>query len=230
MNIHEYQAKEILRQFGVPVPKGVVIFNPSEISEKIKKLNSTNIVVKAQIHAGGRGKAGGIKLTKNLNDLLKEAKSMFGKTLVTHQTGPKGTEIKTLYLEEACKISKEFYLSCLIDRSSAKITFISSSEGGTDIEAVARKKPEKIITVKLNFSDSVSETNVKKILKPFTLNPKIINQAHDIIQSIYKILIEKDANLIEINPLILTNENNLLCLDAKINFDDNALYLSLIHI
>ena len=224
MNIHEYQAKEVLEKFGVPVPKGVVIFNPDEIKHKFQKLNLNKVVVKAQIHAGGRGKAGGIKIVKNLVELEKEAKNMFGKTLITHQTGPKGTKIKKLYLEEICDISQEFYLSCLIDRSSSKIAFISSSEGGTDIEDVAKNNPEKIFTLKINLSKSVSEVNIAKILKPFKLSHKTKKQASTIIQSIYKILIEKDANLIEINPLILTKDENLLCLDAKINFDDNALY------
>ncbi len=224
MNIHEYQAKEILAKFGVSVPNGVVIFNPSEIKQKIKKLNSSKIVVKAQIHAGGRGKAGGIKIVKDFEELEKEARSMFGKTLVTHQTGPKGTKIKKLYLEETCDISHEFYLSCLVDRSSSKIAFISSSEGGTDIEEVAKNNPEKIFTLKINLNNLINDKDVEKIIKPFKLPEKIKKQASKIIKTIYKILTEKDANLIEINPLILTKDQNLLCLDAKINFDDNALY------
>ena len=224
MNIHEYQAKEILRKFGIPTPNGVAIFDPKEIKEKIKKLNSTNIVVKAQIHAGGRGKAGGIKVVKNFNNLINEANEMFGKTLITHQTGAKGKKVQRLYLEEVCDISREFYLSCLVDRLSSKIAFISSAEGGMDIEKIAKENPEKIVTVKLNFSKSVSEKDIKKITKPFLLSIKPQKQASDLIQSIYRVLIEKDANLIEINPLILTKEENLLCLDAKINFDDNALY------
>ena len=224
MNIHEYQAKEILAKFGVSVPNGVVIFNLSEIKQKIRKLNSSKIVVKAQIHAGGRGKAGGIKIVKGLEELEKEAKNMFGKTLVTHQTGPKGTKIKKLYLEETCDILHEFYLSCLVDRSSSKIAFISSSEGGTDIEEVAKNNPEKIFTLKINLNKLIKDKDVEKIIKPFKLPEKVKKQASKIIKTIYKILTEKDANLIEINPLILTKDQNLLCLDAKINFDDNALY------
>ena len=224
MNIHEHQAKEILKKYGAPVPNGVVIYDLTEINDKIKKLNSNNIVVKAQIHSGGRGKAGGIKLTKNFNELTAEAKNMIGKTLVTTQTGLTGTKVKRLYLEEACTIEKEFYLSCLIDRSSSKIAFISSAEGGVDIEEVAKHNPKKIITVKLSLSKSVNKDDIKKILQPFILPEKSKKQAFQIIQSIYKILIEKDANLIEINPLILTTDDGLLCLDAKINFDDNALY------
>jgi len=224
MNIHEHQAKEILKKYGAQVPNGVVILDPTELSKKIKKLNSTNIVVKAQIHAGGRGKAGGIKLTKNFDELTKEVKKMYGKILITHQTGSIGTKVKRLYLEEACDIREEFYLSCLIDRSSGKIAFISSAEGGTDIEEVAKNNPDKISTVKLNFTESINEKDIKKILQPFNLQEKLKKKAYELIQSIYKILIQKDATLIEINPLILTKDENLLCLDAKINFDDNALY------
>ena len=157
-------------------------------------------------------------------NLKKEAKSLFGKKLVTHQTEPEGREVKRLYLEEICDIAKEFYLSCLIDRSSSKIAFISSTEGGVDIESVAKNNPEKIVTTKLNLSKAVSEKDIKKIIEPFGLPEKLKMQAFHLIQSIYKVLIEKDANLIEINPLILTRDNSLLCLDAKINFDDNALY------
>ena len=224
MNIHEYQAKEILRQFGVAIPNGVVILNLEDLRKKIKNLNSKTLVLKAQIHAGGRGKAGGIKLTKNINDLTKEAQEMFGKVLVTHQTGATGREVKKLYIEETCDIKKEFYLSCLVDRSSSKIAFISSAEGGVDIEQVAKKNPQKIVTVKINLSKSVSEEDVKKIIKPFSLSNKSKKQAHNLINSIYKVLIEKDASLIEINPLVLNKNEDLLCLDAKINFDDNALY------
>ena len=224
MNIHEYQAKQLLKKFGVPVPEGVAIFEVKELKNKIKKLRSNNFVLKAQIHAGGRGKAGGIKLVNNFENLIKETKKMFGKTLVTNQTGPAGRKVKRLYIEETCNIEKEFYLSCLVDRSSSKIAFISSSEGGMDIEDVAKKNPKKIITVKMNLSNLVGEDDLKKIIQPFALKEKIKKQAFQIIQSIYKVLIEKDASLIEINPLILTKDDNLLCLDAKINFDDNALY------
>ena len=224
MNIHEYQAKEILRQFGVAIPNGVVILNLEDLRKKIKNLNSKTLVLKAQIHAGGRGKAGGIKLTKNINDLTKEAQEMFGKVLVTHQTGATGREVKKLYIEETCDIKKEFYLSCLVDRSSSKIAFISSAEGGVDIEQVAKKNPQKIVTVKINLSKSVSEEDIKKIIQPFSLSNKSKKQAHNLINSIYKVLIEKDASLIEINPLVLNKNEDLLCLDAKINFDDNALY------
>ena len=224
MNIHEHQAKEIFKKFGINVPNGIVVFSLEEIDQKFKILKTNKIVLKAQIHAGGRGKAGGIKIVNNINELKKQAKSLFGKKLVTHQTGPQGKEVKRLYLEETCDIAKEFYLSCLIDRSSSKIAFISSTEGGVDIENVAKNNPDKIITVKLNLSASVNEEDIKKIIQPFGLSEKSKKQAFHLIQSIYKVLIEKDANLIEVNPLILTKGEELLCLDAKISFDDNATY------
>ena len=224
MNIHEHQAKEIFKKFGIPVLNGVVIFDTKEIKNKIKKLKSTNLMVKAQIHAGGRGKAGGIKMVKDFEQLRKETEKMIGKILITHQTGKSGRKVKRLYIEETCDIAKEFYLSCLVDRTSSKIAFISSAEGGMDIEQVAKKNPKKIITVKLNISKLVNKEDVKKIISPFGLSVKLEKKAFNLIQSIYKLLIEKDANLIEINPLILTRGNDLLCLDAKINFDDNALY------
>ena len=224
MNIHEHQAKEILKKYNIKVPNGTVIFSVAEIKKNFEKLKTNKIVLKAQIHAGGRGKAGGIKIVKNIEELTKQAQNLLNKRLVTHQTGPEGKEVKRLYIEETCEIKKEFYLSCLVDRSSSKIAFISSAEGGVDIEEVAKNNPEKIITVKMNLLKSVSEENIKKIIKPFALHEKLQKEAFNLIQSIYKVLIEKDANLIEINPLILTKNENLLCLDAKINFDDNALY------
>jgi len=224
MNIHEYQAKSILREYGIKVPFGEPVFNLKEIEKKYQNLKTKKIALKAQIHAGGRGKAGGIKIVNNIEDLKKNAKILFGKKLITHQTGPGGKEVKRLYLEETCNILKEFYLSCVVDRSSSCIAFISSPEGGIDIEEVAKKNPERIITVKMKLSSSVSEENIIKILKPFAFNSKLKEKASNLIQKIYKIFIEKDINLIEINPLVLTKENDLLCLDAKISFDDNALY------
>ena len=224
MNIHEYQAKEILRKFGARTPNGVVIFSLNEIDEKFKKLKTKKIVLKAQIHAGGRGKAGGIKIVNDINELKKEAKNLFGKKLITPQTGPDGKIVKRLYIEETSNIKKEFYLSCLIDRSSSKIAFISSSEGGMDIEKISKDNPEKIVTVKVGLSKSIKENEIKKIIKPFDLSEKLEHKASDLLKSIYSLLVEKDASLIEINPLVLTKSEDLLCLDAKINFDDNALY------
>ena len=164
MNIHEYQAKEILKKFGIPVLNGVVIFDIKEIESKIKKLKSTNLIIKAQIHAGGRGKAGGIKMVKDFEELKKEAEKMLAKVLITHQTGKSGSKVRRLYIEETCDIEKEFYLSCLVDRTSSKIAFISSAEGGMDIEQVAKNNPEKIVTTKLNLSKAVSEKEIKKII------------------------------------------------------------------
>ena len=224
MNIHEYQAKEILKEFGAPVSKGVIIFSLDEIDEKIKNLKSTEFVLKAQIHAGGRGKGGGIKLVKNIEELKDEAKKMFGMNLVTPQTGPEGKEVKRLYIEEASDISKEFYLSCLVDRASSKIAFISSTEGGIDIEKVASETPEKIITNKIDFKSNVEFEEIEKIIKPFNFNSDQKLTAQKLIKALYKTLIEKDATLIEINPLIITKDERIVCLDAKMNFDDNALF------
>ena len=225
MNIHEHQAKEILKSFGVPVSNGIVIFSPDDIKDKISQLQSKEFVLKAQIHAGGRGKAGGVKLIKNISDLETEAKKMMGKILVTHQTGPEGKEVKRLYIEEASDISKEYYLSCLVDRESSKIAFISSTEGGMDIEKVAAENPEKIITNKIELKDEgPSDKEIENIISIFRFNKKQSVIANRLIKSLYKILIEKDANLIEINPLILTKDDQIVCLDAKMNFDDNAIF------
>ena len=225
MNIHEHQAKKILRDFGAPVSNGVVILSLGDIKNEIKKLKSKEFVLKAQIHAGGRGKAGGVKLIKNIEDLEKEAKKMMGKTLITHQTGPEGKEVKRLYIEEASDISKEFYLSCLIDRESSKIAFISSTEGGMDIEKVASETPEKIVTNKIDLkSDEPSKDEIEKIIEIFHLDEKQKISASKLIISLYKIITEKDANLVEINPLIISKSKELICLDAKMNFDDNAMY------
>ena len=225
MNIHEHQAKEILKEYGAPVSNGVVIYSLDEIKQKIKKLKSKEYVLKAQIHAGGRGKAGGVKLVKSYSELEQEAKKMMGKILVTHQTGPEGKKVKRLYIEEASEISKELYLSCLVDRASSKIAFISSTEGGMDIEKVALETPNKIITNKIDFKDEGPDiSEIEKIISIFNLSSHHADTARNLIKSLYKILIQKDANLIEINPLIITKDNKILCLDAKMNFDDNAIF------
>ena len=224
MNIHEYQAKELLKKFGVPIPKGVVAFSVEEALEKAKLLKINKYVLKAQIHAGGRGKAGGIKILDNLDDLKKESSNLFGKFLKTHQTGPKGKEIKRLYIEEATEIDKEFYLSCLVDRASSKIAFISSAQGGMDIEEVALKNPNNVITYKLDYKDKISDEEAEKVISIFNLKNSTKNQTRKIVQSIYQAFIKTDASLIEINPLVITKKGNVLCLDAKINFDDNGLY------
>ena len=224
MNIHEHQAKQLLKKFGVIVPNGEACFSVQEVLEKAKKLNLNKYVLKAQIHAGGRGKAGGVKILDNLADLEKTAKDLLGKKLVTHQTGPNGKEVKRLYLEEPSNIKKEFYLSCLIDRASSKIAFISSDQGGMDIEEVAKKDPSKISTIKINFSEDIKDEDCKKIVQNFNLDDDANLKCIKIIKSIYKTFISTDASLIEINPLILTKENNIVCLDAKISFDDNAIF------
>ncbi len=225
MNIHEHQAKEILREYGAPVSNGVVILSLNEIKQKISKLKTEKFVLKAQIHAGGRGKAGGVKLVKNFEELNKEAKKMMGKKLVTHQTGPEGKEVKRLYIEEASEISNEFYLSCLVDRETSKVAFISSTEGGMDIEKVASENPEKIITRKIDFKkEGPNEKEVESIISVFKLSEKQKETASKLIKSLYDIIIEKDASLIEINPLIITKSDQLICLDAKMNFDDNAIF------
>jgi len=224
MNIHEHQAKEILKEFGAPVSKGVVIISLDEIDRKIKELNSKEFVVKAQIHAGGRGKGGGVKLVKSIEELKIEAKKMLGMNLITHQTGSKGRTVRKIYIEEASDISKELYLSCLVDRASSKIAFISSTEGGMDIEKVASQNPEKIITNKIDFKSDLEVDEIEKIVKPFNLNDAQKLSVRKLIKALYKILIEKDATLIEINPLIITKDERVVCLDAKMNFDDNSLF------
>ena len=223
MNIHEHQAKEILRDFGAPVSNGVVILKPKELNEKIKILKSKQVVLKAQIHAGGRGKAGGVKLV-NKSDCENKIKDFFGKTLVTHQTGPEGKKVKRVYIQEAYDIDKEFYLSCLIDRESSKITFISSIEGGVDIESVAKKTPNKIITTKIDLKENLENEEIEDIIKIFKLDKNQKKDGINLINALYKILIKKDASLIEINPLVITKQKKLICLDAKMNFDDNALF------
>ena len=224
MNIHEHQAKQILKKYGAAVPNGIFGFSSEEIVEKAKKLNTEKYVLKAQIHAGGRGKAGGVKILDNIQDLSLASKEMLGKVLITHQTGPTGKEVKRLYVEEASNIKKEFYLSCLVDRASSKIAFISSDQGGMDIEEVAKSNPEKIITTKVDLLEEINDDDCKKIIKIFNLDGKVFLQGISLIKSIYKMFISTDANLVEINPLILTQENNLLCLDAKMNFDDNSIF------
>ena len=224
MNIHEHQAKDILKKFGVSVPKGVYALTVEDLLEKVKTLNTSKYVLKAQIHAGGRGKAGGVKILDTIEELGKAAEDLLGKTLVTHQTGPEGKEVKRLYVEESSNIDKEFYLSCLVDRTSSKIAFISSNQGGMDIEEVASSNPEKIITIKVDINNEISNSDCEKIIKIFDLNDNAQKQAILLIKSIYKMFISTDANMVEVNPLILTKEEKIVCLDAKINFDSNALF------
>ena len=224
MNIHEHQAKQLLRKFGAVVPNGEIGFSVDEIIKKAKKLQTKKYVLKAQIHAGGRGKAGGVKILDNLEELEKAAREMMGKILITHQTGPLGRKVKRLYIEESSSIKKEFYLSCLVDRVSSKIVFISSNQGGMDIEEVAKKNPENISTTKIKFNKEISDEDCFKIIKIFDLDEKASNKCKNLIKCIYKMFISTDASLVEINPLILTNEEEIICLDAKMNFDDNAIF------
>jgi len=224
MNIHEHQAKQILKQFGVVVPEGVFGFTVKDLIEKCKSLKTDKYVLKAQIHAGGRGKAGGVKILDSLDELEKSAKELLGKKLVTHQTGPAGKEVKRLYVEVSSNIEKEFYLSCLVDRASSKIAFISSDQGGMDIEKIATESPNKIITTKVKLFDEISVEECEKIIKIFNLEGSAKNEAISLIKSIYKMFIKTDANMVEINPLILTKEKRIICLDAKVNFDSNALF------
>ena len=224
MNIHEHQAKQLLKKYGALVPDGVYAFNVEELIEKSKSLKTEKYVLKAQIHAGGRGKAGGVKILNNLDELKIAAKELLGKKLITHQTGKDGREVKRLYVEASSKIEKEFYLSCLVDRASSKIAFISSDQGGMDIEEVAKKTPKKIITTKVDFNKEIKDEDCEKIIKIFNLKDEIKDQGIILVRSIYKMLVETDASMIEINPLILTEEGKIICLDAKINFDDNALF------
>ena len=224
MNIHEHQAKQILKKFGAIVPEGVFGLTVEELLNKCKSLKTEKYVLKAQIHAGGRGKAGGVKILNSLDELEKSAKELLGKKLITHQTGPEGREVKRLYVEVSSNIEKEFYLSCLVDRTTSKIAFISSDQGGMDIEDVASKTPDKILTTKVELKEEISNEECEKIIQIFKLenNPKI--EAISLIKSIYKMFVETDANMVEINPLILTKEKKIICLDAKVNFDSNALF------
>ena len=223
MNIHEHQAKEILKEFGAPTTEGVVIYDTNNLIEKIKVLDSEELVLKAQIHAGGRGKAGGVKLVKR-SKILDEAKKLFGKVLVTQQTGKEGKEVKRIYVQKAYDISKELYLSCLVDRQSGKIAFISSTEGGVDIELVAKNTPKKIVTTKVDFKKSLSEQDIKNVIKIFDFDSEQKKDGSKLVNAIYNIMISKDASLIEINPLIITKDKKILCLDAKMNFDDNSIF------
>ena len=224
MNIHEHQAKAILKKYGAVVPEGVFATTVDDLVKKAKSLTTDKFVLKAQIHAGGRGKAGGVKILNTIEELEVSAKELLGKKLITHQTGPEGREVKRLYVEVSSNIDKEFYLSCLVDRASSKIAFISSDQGGMDIEEVAEKAPNKIITTKVDFKEEISEEDCEKIINIFSLSGSAKIEAINLIKSIYKMFVSTDANMVEINPLILTKEEKIICLDAKVNFDDNALF------
>ncbi|MFY9589677.1 ADP-forming succinate--CoA ligase subunit beta [Rickettsia endosymbiont of Halotydeus destructor] len=224
MNIHEYQAKEILRKYGVPTSTGVVITKTQDINTAIDGLDTKVYVVKAQIHAGGRGKAGGVKVVKSKEEAKKVAHDMFGMNLVTHQTGPLGQKVNRLYVESGCDILKEYYFSVVFDRSSSRIAFIASSEGGVDIEEVAEKTPEKIIKFFVDPATGLQSFHTQGIAYELGFRDDQVKQMRKIVQATYNTFIETDAAQIEINPLIVTTEGDLLALDAKITFDDNALF------
>jgi succinyl-CoA synthetase beta subunit len=224
MNIHEYQAKEVLRGFGVPVPKGKAAFTVEEAVAAAKELPGPVWVVKAQIHAGGRGKGGGVKVVKSIEDVEKEAKRMLGMTLVTHQTGPHGRLVKRLYIEDGSAIDRELYLSALVDRATSRIAFIVSTEGGMDIEEVAHKTPEKIQTFQIEPAVGYSPYVGLDIATALKLKGDAAKQCGKVVQSLYNAFLAKDMSLLEINPLVVTKDGNIICLDAKMNFDDNSLF------
>ncbi|NSM56521.1 ADP-forming succinate--CoA ligase subunit beta [Wolbachia endosymbiont of Atemnus politus] len=224
MNIHEYQAKEILRKFNVPVPKGFVTTSVEGVATQMNQLKSDVLVVKAQIHAGGRGKAGGVKLAKSTEEAQQLVKDMLGITLVTHQTGPSGQQVRRVYIEEGSSIKKEYYLSLVVDPKLSRPTFIFSSEGGMDIEEVAKSSPTKIAKLDINPSSGFASFDSSKLSSSFNLNPEQTEKITNVAKSIYDAFIATDASQIEINPLVETNSGDFVALDAKINFDDNALY------
>ena len=224
MNIHEHQAKKLFDGYDIPVSIGSVAYEKSQINEAVGKVKGPIWVVKAQIHAGGRGKGGGVKVVSSKEEAVNEAEKMFGMNLITPQTGPAGKEVKRIYIENGSDIKKELYLSCLLDRATSKVAFIVSKMGGMDIEAVAKDTPENITTVQIEPSIGVTEKDVNTISEAFELKKDLEGQLSDLIKNMYKFFLEKDASLVEVNPLIITETNKLLCLDAKVNFDDNALY------
>ena len=224
MNIHEYQAKAILKEYGAPVAKGGLAKKPKKALKVAEKLGGNVWVVKAQVHAGGRGKGGGVKLCKSLDEVKKAARDILGMNLVTHQTGPEGKLVRKVYVEEGSSIERELYLSCLIDRSTSRIAFICSTEGGMDIEEVAAKTPEKILTMPIDPAAGFSPFNGRRIAYALGLEGAAVKQCVGLISALYRIMLDKDAGLIEINPLVVTGEGNLLCLDCKMNFDGNGLF------
>jgi succinyl-CoA synthetase beta subunit len=224
MNIHEYQAKTVLKEFGVPVPRGFPALNVEEALKGAQQLGGPVWVVKAQIHAGGRGKAGGVKVVKSLDDVQKEAKRLLGSTLVTHQTGPKGKQVNRLYVEEGSGIARELYLSMLVDRTKSRVAVVASTEGGMDIEKVAHDTPDKIVTIAIDPATNVCPHHVRRLSKALGLDAEQQKQMSALLSNLYRAFTEKDMSMLEVNPLIVTNDGKLLCLDAKIGFDDNALY------
>jgi len=224
MNIHEYQAKAVLAKFGVPVAHGLPAFSVEEAVKAAKELGGPVWVVKAQIHAGGRGKAGGVKVVKSIEDVEKEAKRLLGSTLVTHQTGPKGKVVNRIYVEQGSAIEKEFYLSMLVDRESSRVAIVASTEGGMDIEKVAHDTPEKIVTITVDPVANICPHHVRRLSKALGLDADLAKQMSPMLTDLYRAFTMKDMALLEINPLVITKDKKLLCLDAKVGFDDNALF------
>ena len=224
MNIHEYQAKAVLREFGVPVPRGIPAFSVAEAEQAANELGGPVWVVKAQIHAGGRGKAGGVKVVKSVAEVKREAERLFGATLVTHQTGPHGKEVRRLYIEEGSDIEREYYLSALIDRATSCVAFVASTEGGMDIEEVARTSPEKIVSFSVDPATGFMPHHARHVAHVLGFGRDLAKQAESVLPKLYRAFLAKDMSLLEINPLVVTKAGELICLDAKIGFDDNALY------
>jgi succinyl-CoA synthetase beta subunit len=224
MNIHEYQAKAVLREFGVPVPRGVAAFTVPEAEKAASELGGPVWVVKAQIHAGGRGKAGGVKVVKSIADVKREAERLLGSVLVTHQTGPHGKEVRRLYIEEGSNIEREYYLSALVDRATSRVAFVASTEGGMDIEEVAHTSPDKIVSFSIDPATGFMPHHARYVAKALGFSADIAKQAASVLPKLYQAFLAKDMSLLEINPLVVTKARELICLDAKIAFDDNALY------
>src|SRR5215510_5617455 len=224
MNIHEYQAKAVLREFGVPVPRGHAAMSVDEAVKAAETLGTPVVVVKAQIHAGGRGKAGGVKVVKSKEDVRKEAQRLLGSVLVTHQTGPHGKQVNRLYIEEGSAIDREFYLSALVDRETSRVAFVVSTEGGMDIEKVAHDTPEKIVSFSIDPATGIMPHHGRTVAKALRLTGDLAKQAESLVTKLYGAFVAKDMSLLEINPLVVTKTGQLICLDAKIGFDDNALY------
>ncbi|GHH96542.1 ADP-forming succinate--CoA ligase subunit beta [Neobacillus kokaensis] len=224
MNIHEYQGKEILRKYGVTVPNGKVAFTVEEAVEAAKELGTQVCVVKAQIHAGGRGKAGGVKVAKNLEEVRTYASEILGKTLVTHQTGPEGKEVKRLLIEEGCDIKKEYYVGLVLDRATSRVVLMGSEEGGTEIEEVAANTPEKIFKEEIDPVLGLMPYQARRLAFNINIPKELVNQAVKFMTSLYNAYIEKDCSIAEINPLVVTGDGKVIALDAKLNFDANSLY------
>jgi succinyl-CoA synthetase beta subunit len=224
MNIHEYQAKAVLREFSVPVPRGFPAFTVEEAVKTAHDLGGPVWVVKAQIHAGGRGKAGGVKVVRSIEDVEREARRLLGSTLVTHQTGPHGKVVNRLYVEEGSAIERELYLSALVDRATSRVAFVVSTEGGMDIEEVARTHPEKILTFSVDPATGLMPQHARRAAQVLGLSGDLAKQAAALLPKLYEAFLAKDMALLEINPLVVTKAGKLICLDAKIGFDDNALY------